>query len=175
MRVVRHLMSRRGDRPDELGMAGGAFADDKEGRADPARREQYEDLRRVLGIGPVVDGQPHLAPGGGEAQVRASQVLGTRREQVVGQQCVGQKPAYQGGCGHRPSDQQGRSLASEIEEARSHMVVESAQGDLTTTEGTEPWTAGKSTGDASRFVHGIACVTLNTPWRVDFGADKLRG
>ncbi len=116
--VMRHLVSGRGNRANEPGMGRGFFADHKKCRARLMGGQQFQDARRVLRIGTIVDRQPHLAPRSCKPPVRAHQALRLRDEYVIGQQQVGPDPERHGRRGRRPAHEERRHLAGQIDEEK---------------------------------------------------------
>lgn len=118
--MMADLVPGRGDGADEFGMGGGVFSDEKKRGAGVVRGEQGEDARRVDGVGTVVEGEPDLAGGGGEAAVDAEEALGVGNEEVVGEDEIGDEPEGEGGDGSGAGEDERGEFAAEVEDDEKH-------------------------------------------------------
>lgn len=123
VRVMRHLVPGGGDRPDEFRVDGRFFPDHKKRREGAVCRQEFENARGVFRVGTVVNGQPHLPPRGCEAPVHAHQSLCLGCEQMVSQQRIGPKPKRKGYGGRRPSHEDGRDFAGQINDNQEPHVA----------------------------------------------------
>lgn len=76
LRVMSDFVSGGVNRGDEIGIPRGAFPDHEKRSLGAMVGEESEDLRRVVGIGSVVDREPDFAPGGFETGKNLPQTLG---------------------------------------------------------------------------------------------------
>lgn len=113
--VVRHSVSRIVDRTNQFGMRQRLFSDDKKSGLRALLCQQFENARRIVTIGTIVDGEPDFLSGGGETAGKLHQPLGAGHEKVVGQQEIGHQPQR---------DRDGRSAEANADGGRLSSSVE---------------------------------------------------
>lgn len=90
--VMRDLVPGGGDGAHQFRVARRIFADHKKRRARAVPREEFENARRIIRVGAIVNRQPDFAAWGREAPAHSHQPLRARDEQMIREQRVGGQP-----------------------------------------------------------------------------------